>query len=419
MVTMMSIDEVQSARPQQLVEVADQLGAHTARLQSQIDQGRQSLTEMGHGWSGDASSAATSSGQRTLSQHQELTDNLAALRSTLSAGGSELTSTRNTLLQNISQLTRQGWQVADDGDLSPTRGGPLDAYARVSAVNEMKVQQLAAQGSLTLKEQLAHYDTADRSLAERVGQAQSRIEAITHTQFPQDPPPTAPGPDPGKGDPPKLHDQVPGMDGNPPYENGAHPDSLPATKTRTFAPVRPLPNDAPWVDRSQTPDQQWQAALAHYQPGDPLPDPQYVQDPQLRALGAMARQQGMAYSYGGGHGTKPGPTTGDGSSHATGLDCSGSIRYAIAEASGADPGALSTYGMLGDANGPRQHYAPVTGDPRPGDVIVCGDGADFHHVVMNIGNGYVIDANSDGTPLAVTPMSTEPPNHRVIRPTGQ
>lgn len=123
----------------------------------------------------------------------------------------------------------------------------------------------------------------------------------------------------------------------------------------------------------------------------------------------MARQQGMAYSYGGGHGSTPGPNNGDGSSGKTGLDCSGSIRYAVCEAYGKGPGALSTYAMM---NTLQNHgaYTPATGPPLPGDVILCGDGNDFHHVAMYVGNGFVIDANSDGTALAVTPLSKEPPD---------
>lgn len=80
-------------------------------------------------------------------------------------------------------------------------------------------------------------------------------------------------------------------------------------------------------------------------------------------------------------------------------------------------GALNTYSMM-DPSKNGGHYTPVAGPARAGDVILCGDDGDFHHVVMNIGNGYVIDANSDGTPLAVTSLKNEPPDRSVWRPTG-
>lgn len=298
-----------------------------------------------------------------------------------------------------------GWKVTDNWTIDTSSGTSV-------ALDELTYQTELNQAQSELEEAKSYAEQGDHKLATAVRAAVG-----------DGPPLGGPGSNgqvpaqTGGGDPQKVHSQVPGMDGNPPYENGAHPDRLPLTPGRSFGPVQPLPNDAPWVDRSKSPDEQWQAALAHYKPGDALPDPQYVQNQQLRALGAMARQQGMAYSYGGGHGNTPGPNKGDGSSGKTGLDCSGSIRYAVYEAFGKDPGALSTYQMMNPAAN-HGAYAAATGPPLPGDVILCGDGSDFHHVAMYVGNGYVIDANSDGTALAVTPLSNEPPSHQTWRPTG-
>ena len=87
-----------------------------------------------------------------------------------------LTQTRTNVLQTVSALSGQGWQIASDGAVSVRRGSPIDQYAKVSPVNAMKIQQLAATNSATVKTQLAAFDTADRALSQNLRAAVAGLD---------------------------------------------------------------------------------------------------------------------------------------------------------------------------------------------------------------------------------------------------
>lgn len=193
---------------------------------------------------------------------------------------------------------------------------------------------------------------------------------------------------------------------------------------RVEAPLSDNPpgyNGGPGIER----DQAWLNYLAYYQPGGPLPNPDAVSNPALRRIGAMALQQGMRYSYGGGHEAQPGPTHGNADSgpddtNIIGLDCSGALRYAEYEASGIDPGALATGGMEAQARLANGSYTMVNpSDIQPGDYILCEyQNGQSQHVEMYIGNDQYIDANQSGDPIATT-SSIPQGQHTIIRATGR
>jgi hypothetical protein len=62
-------------------------------------------------------------------------------------------------------------QVGPDGTVSVRPGSPLDRYAKVSPVNAMKLQRLAATNSATVKTLLAGFDTTDRQLSQNLRNA--------------------------------------------------------------------------------------------------------------------------------------------------------------------------------------------------------------------------------------------------------
>ncbi|WP_251091782.1 NlpC/P60 family protein [Streptomyces sp. Caat 7-52] len=133
-----------------------------------------------------------------------------------------------------------------------------------------------------------------------------------------------------------------------------------------------------------------------------------------RAVDAACRQvaAGVWYTWGGGHGPRPGPTYGkvDPSDPASehdperlGFDCSGLVRYAYAQATGADI-------LNGDASA--QYYTHRTADRftaadgltplRPGDLLAYGTSADLHHIALYLGAGKMVEARQSGTKLMVS-----------------
>jgi WXG100 family type VII secretion target len=163
-----TIPQVEASRPEGLTQTATALGQTASGLSSQIDAQRATLDGLRSHWEGPASDAAVAKAQPTLLKMQQIHDALNRAQTVLQQGGSQLTQTRTNVLQTVSQLKGQGWQVGPDGTVSVRPGSPLDQYAKVSPVNAMKLQQLAATNSTTVKTLLASFDTADRQLSQNL-----------------------------------------------------------------------------------------------------------------------------------------------------------------------------------------------------------------------------------------------------------
>ncbi|MET9962476.1 NlpC/P60 family protein [Streptomyces sp. NPDC006326] len=133
-----------------------------------------------------------------------------------------------------------------------------------------------------------------------------------------------------------------------------------------------------------------------------------------RAVSAACAQvaAGVWYTWGGGHGPRPGPTYGQvdptdpASEHdpeRLGFDCSGLVRHAYAEATGSD--------ML-DGVASAQYYthraaarftaAQGLGPLLPGDLLVWGNSRDLHHIALYLGAGRMVEARQSGTKLMVS-----------------
>ncbi|RST09708.1 hypothetical protein E2C00_18855 [Streptomyces sp. WAC05374] len=137
-----------------------------------------------------------------------------------------------------------------------------------------------------------------------------------------------------------------------------------------------------------------------------------------RAVAAACAQvaAGVWYTWGGGHGPRPGPTYGQvdptdpASEHdpqRLGFDCSGLVRHAYAEATGADilNGVASAQFYTHRA---AERFTAAQGlDPLlPGDLLVWGTSQRLHHIAVYLGAGTMVEARQSGTKLMVSDVRT-------------
>lgn len=159
---------------------------------------------------------------------------------------------------------------------------------------------------------------------------------------------------------------------------------------------------------------QWRQRLAHYNPGDPLPDPRTpTGDKAIDSLANAAGQQNATYAWGGnrsltgpskGHGDDGGDATKMDDLHRVGYDCGGLVRYSVQQGAGFDVG-MGTGAI--DSNSRFAHpkdlmqvpSAGVGGKAQPGDVLVFTKGTG--HTGIYIGNGFMINAPDSGNPVRV------------------
>jgi cell wall-associated NlpC family hydrolase len=128
-----------------------------------------------------------------------------------------------------------------------------------------------------------------------------------------------------------------------------------------------------------------------------------------KAVSGWGGGYALPYAWGGGHGTKPGPSYGTcGSGYSGpqpctanstfGVDCSGFTRWVYAIAYGSDVlGAVNTNGQIA-------RLRKVTA-PQPGDLVFFGTSStNTHHVGIYVGNGRMINALQTGTVIRQDPL---------------
>ncbi|BBX85540.1 alpha/beta hydrolase [Mycolicibacterium aubagnense] len=188
-----TVPQVEASRPESLTESAAELGGKASRLAGQIDAQRATIDGLRGSWQGTASDAAVAKVQPTMARMQQIHDALGRAQAVLQAGGTQLSADRINVVNTVSQLTGQGWQVSPDGTVGVRPGSPLDQYAKASTVNEMKVLQLAATNSVTVKTLLARFDTTDRQLSQNLRTAVGGLDGspakLGIGDLPQDTPP--------------------------------------------------------------------------------------------------------------------------------------------------------------------------------------------------------------------------------------
>lgn len=196
--TLVTIAQVEAARPDGLTQSGAVMGQSAAGLNARISQQQGTLTALKSGWQGAASDAAIAKAGPTLQRMQDMHRSMATLQTTLQDGGAALSGIRANVLSTADQLRGQGWQVGSDGTVSVRPGSPLDKYARVSPVNNMQIRQQAATNSMTMKTLLASFDTTDRQLGQNLRSAVAALDGKPSTfwarsgDIPQAPPDTGP-----------------------------------------------------------------------------------------------------------------------------------------------------------------------------------------------------------------------------------
>jgi hypothetical protein len=114
-----SISAVEASQPERLISAAADVGAMATQLDNLIATQRDSITALRDGWSGGAADAAIARGEQSLAIQEELRDRLQTLQGVLASGGQQLNSARTALLDMVSELRGQGWEVSDDGITTP------------------------------------------------------------------------------------------------------------------------------------------------------------------------------------------------------------------------------------------------------------------------------------------------------------
>ncbi|WP_372517161.1 WXG100 family type VII secretion target [Mycolicibacterium frederiksbergense] len=183
------MSQVEAANPEAVVRSGADIGDRATALAAQIDQQQATIDKLRSGWSGTSADAAIASATASLQRMQRLHDALTGLQSPLQDGGTDLVQQRSRIVSTVDQLRGQGWQVADDGTVSIRPGSVLDAFARLSPLNRMMLQALAAKASLELKTLLAQFETTDNKVGQQIRAAAA---ALSGPAAKESPAPTGP-----------------------------------------------------------------------------------------------------------------------------------------------------------------------------------------------------------------------------------
>lgn len=184
-----TIPQVEAANPEGLTQSGRDVGRAAAALGARISAQQRTLDQLRTNWQGTASDAAIAQATATLQRMQRMRATMTQLQSVLESGGEQLSRSRTAIVSTVGQLQQQGWQVAPDGTVSIRPGSVLDRAARMSMSNAMKLMQLAAVNSLTMKTLLAEFDSTDRQVGENVRRAVLGLDVgrVSGGQFPEKP----------------------------------------------------------------------------------------------------------------------------------------------------------------------------------------------------------------------------------------
>lgn len=166
-----TISVVDASQPQRLVAEAANVGRAATAVAAQMDSHRGVVNQLRNAWEGSSADAAVRSADKTTVRQEKLHDTLTRTQAALQDGGNQLGATRQTIVDNVAQLTQQGWDVSDEGTVSVRAGGPLDQLAQRNPVAAMQIRQLAARNSFQMKTLLAQFASQDAALAGNLRQA--------------------------------------------------------------------------------------------------------------------------------------------------------------------------------------------------------------------------------------------------------
>jgi hypothetical protein len=133
-VTALSIEQVRAWHPATLDSAAGSLGRAGSAVESEADSVKSDIETASASWHGSAADAAVARALGEARSGYALADALAAARTALDSGASEIGTARTHLLQVISGAEAQGFTVASDGavtapTLPPVMSSPEGAAA--------------------------------------------------------------------------------------------------------------------------------------------------------------------------------------------------------------------------------------------------------------------------------------------------
>jgi uncharacterized protein YukE len=392
-------------------DVATDRGRTIHRLGENLREVEDNLSDW-HGAGGEAFRQELGKVRADLDEHGQESARVAAA---ISRAEKDIGAVKSSLRDIDDTARANGWKVTSDWkvDIGNTGAGRSNDPQFIDAVRAMQQD---------LDRVKAQAQTADQELANALRGAVGDIKLDANGfPIPQDTPPpppdTVPGPHPD--DPPYETGLQPTLAGDP---NDQPPMRVsPGSSDRVRLTDNPPGYDGPagperdkaWLDYLSQSDATTRGTV---NPGVlVLPNPDAVSDPRLKSVGAAAKQQGVSYSWGGGHDPKaPGVSVGhlndqqDESwtyhdNNRTGFDCSGLARFATAEGSGVNIGSGNTVAQEDVLQGLGINPIPNSA-LQPGDLIYYGPPGDSTHVAVYAGNGLMIQAEGSGIPVEVSPL---------------
>ncbi|MBS9535694.1 C40 family peptidase [Mycobacterium sp. M1] len=372
-------------------------------------------------WEGSAGDAARASSAMTAGQHDEAAQNL-----TLGALGMARAQHQADILANkIRGLVGYAdEEPAVEVDLETNKVSLPASYDYLDEDAQAKIDRKMTVLEGQIPKLLAEGQRVDTELSHAIAAATGlpEPEANHGHEVPGQPA----QPEGGKMTP---ADQLPlpPKSGNPTPTEATRDNSSPDPGVH----LTDNPNPSPLLAGLSA--EQWRERLAHFKPGDPLPDPRTpTGDKAIDALAHAASQQNTSYAWGA-NGSKDGPSSGHKATHPeypnktqeqleqdgswlsrdderVGYDCGGLVRYSVQQGAGIDVGMgtnrIDTNPQLTQGPGHIPSATLNNSAAGPGDILVFGgsrpfEGGNTDHTGLYIGNGYYINAPQSGDPVRV------------------
>lgn len=316
-----------------------------------------------------------------------------------------------SMMKEIDETAQaNGWTITDDWKVD------IGDTALLMGSEEAELQRQILQSQLDTLNTKAHATDHELATALNAAVGETQLD-YNGREIPQAPP------QPGDGKTtPADQLPLPAKGGHAPFPTEATKDNNSPDMSHHLAD-----NPTPSPLLAGLSADQWRQRLAHFKPGDPLPDPRTpTGDKAIDALANAVGQQNTTYAWGGNK-SKDGPSQGQGDTgqgankyhdwDRYGYDCGGLVRYSVEQGAGIDVGQ-GTNSIDTDPN--FSHPAggvpssAVVGTAQPGDVLVFGGsrpyaGAGTDHTGIYIGNGYMINAPDSGDPVRVDAVAGQGP----------
>ena len=373
----------------QLFESAAKLHGSHHQLGEALQNGQQRI----QGWDGESGEAARAELNKTRVDVDASGFGARATSNAVRAAEMDISGAKVALDNVDSTAASFGWKVTDNWTIDTTSGTSI-------GLDEQTYQVELQQAQNELDDAKAWAEQGDQKLA-----------AAVRAAVGDGPPASGPQPNdqaPGTTTPP---DQLPltPKDGHKasPTEGTARHDGPP--KGSDY--LSPYEHPSPLLAGLSAAE--WRQRLAHFTPGDPLPDPRTpTGDKAIDSLANAAGQQNSTYAWGGNRsvsGPSPGQSTDKDSrtfddQHRIGYDCGGLVRYSVQQGAGFDvgqgTGAIDSSPQFPHPKDLMQTpSAGVGAKALPGDVLLFTSGTG--HTGIYIGNGFMINAPQSGDPVRV------------------